>query len=152
MRLLIALGILVLQVFAEPRVYLEPKQRGSVEVLFKQTLNSETRKLKQQQDKELSELKKSNRQKRDEFDRNEKSARRQFFAEHTHGPDRRAYMKDLIERRKKFYSELKQDEKNKSDEFKQARVDLERHQKQRLQEFMKELKEGYKPSQDLWKP
>jgi hypothetical protein len=84
-----------------------------------------------------------------EWDLKEKLARRKFFAENLHGPQRRDYVIDLIERRKAFYASLKKEARNESAQFAAEWKALKAAERIRLNEVEGFLKRSERPDPRL---
>ena len=70
---------------------------------------------------ELREIQASQGARRKEWESKEKAARHKFFAEHTAGPERRAFVKDFVERRKSFLA-ITSDERSKRVQDQDVRI------------------------------
>ncbi len=119
---------------------------------FQKKLLAEIRDLKDRQKQELKDANQDRKNRKKEFDEREKQARRKFFEENIHGPERRAYMHDLIERRKIFYQALKDEEKKQKSDQNAAREGLEGSQRRRRQEFDAALSRNLRPPESVWAP
>lgn len=105
---------------------------------------------KRRQSSELKELKASQAARAKEWDKKEKEARHQFFASHSKGPERRAYIQDYKSRREIFL-------KIQSDELAQRVRNYGVHlqtlksgQAERLRQFKSYLDRKEQPPSDLW--
>jgi hypothetical protein len=117
---------------------------------FQRAQNSELKALDHRNKIELKELKAAHSARQREWERREKEARHKFFSEHTNGPDRRAYIKDFMERRKNFL-QLLNDERAQRSHDQEVRVSsLRQDHAQRLKEFQEALKNGQRPAPNLW--
>lgn len=79
----------------------------------------------------------------------ETAARRQFFKENVHGPERRDYVHDFSERRKKFFALLKGEERVQKSEIDARWKSLEQDQRMRLKRVESFLKKGKRPPVEL---
>lgn len=111
---------------------------------------AELQALKHRQSVEYQELKASQSARLKEWETREKELRHKYFAEHSKGPDRRAYIKDFIERRKAFHQMLSEErvQRQKSQESRLKAV--QEDQALRKREFQEKVKEGERPSNSLW--
>ena len=126
---------------------------GDAKQLLKEFRKSEglqIRAMEHRHNLELKELKAAHAARQKEWYQREKDVRHKFFAEHTNGPDRRAFIKDFLERRKAFLKMI-------SDEWSQRIRDQEVRftsvkgdQAARLKEFQETLQRGEKPAARLW--
>lgn len=117
---------------------------------FQKKLLKEIRELKERHKRELKDASRDRKKRRKEWDESEKQARRKFFEENLHGPERRKYMHDLIDRRKSFYKALKNEESALKADQKAKRLELEGLHKRRRQEFDSALSRNLRPPQSVW--
>jgi hypothetical protein len=85
-----------------------------------------------------------------EWERHEQVARHRFFAEHTRGPDRRAYIRDFLERRSAFMQSLAEERAQRSRDQASRASSLRKEQMDRLKQFREALGRGERPSLKLW--
>ncbi len=99
---------------------------------------------------EMRELKASQNARRREWEKKEQEARHHFFADHSQGRDRRAYVQDFI-RRRELLTQMLTDERTQrihDQEVRSAAVSEE--QASRLKSFKQALDQGVRPPLDLW--
>jgi hypothetical protein len=116
---------------------------------FAQLLDHERNTLRSEQSSKRRASKADRRKRKREWDVSEKDARRKFFAENLHGPERRAYVIDLIERRKVFYDELKKEERDERAEFDAEWKALKTAERARLNSVEESLKRSERPDPAL---
>jgi hypothetical protein len=126
---------------AEGKVVLKEYQRAQY---------SELKAVEHRQKLELKELKASHGARQKEWDRRETEARHKFFAEHTNGPDRRAYIQDFIERRKSFLQLLNDERTQRTHEQEVRYNSVKSDQNTHLREFQESLMRGERPPARLW--
>jgi len=105
---------------------------------------------------ELAKEKKANdaerKARRKDWDARERDARRKFFEEHPHGPDRRQYVKEFNDRRKTFYAQLKDEEKQDRAEQDAKWKALKDSQRSRLNSVEAYLRRSERPVSSLLQP
>lgn len=99
---------------------------------------------------ELKELKASQSARQKEWEKHEREARHKYFSEHTRGPDRRAYIKDFMERRRSFLQLLTDEAKQRVQEQDVRVTALREDQSERLKEFKASLARNQRPPARLW--
>ncbi|MBC7384795.1 MAG: hypothetical protein H7301_01370 [Cryobacterium sp.] len=133
-----------------------PAMSGIPEHVTKAEARKIRRALFESLDKEREALKREQKEARSAFDGNRKAkkaewtsreneARRKFFDENAHGPERRRYVFELNERRRTFFSDLRREEK----EFRLGQdvrwKEMREKQRKHLTEAEKSLKRGERP-------
>jgi hypothetical protein len=117
---------------------------------FDKAQASEVKALKRRQSQEIKELKYSQDARRREWERKEKEERHRFFAQHKKGAERRAYIKDFIERRNAFFQILS-DEMTQRKQSQDARLkSIQAEQGEKKRDFQNCLDRGERPPQRLW--
>jgi hypothetical protein len=117
---------------------------------FQRAQGAELKALDHRNKLELKELKTSQAARQKEWEKHEQGARHRFFAEHTRGPDRRAYIKDFLERHRAFQQQIK-DEMAQRLKDQEARIAaLREDQSARLKEFRESLGRNERPAARLW--
>ncbi len=106
---------------------------------------SEEHRLKSQ----LAELKVAQDAQRKEWDRRESKARTEYFKTHK-GPEKRAYYKELKERRQVMLQVMKDEREKRQNEAKARIQSVRQEQKSKREEFQKYLKRKERPPQELW--
>jgi hypothetical protein len=89
---------------------------------------------------ELQELKSTQAAKWRAFEKDEKTARYQYFETHDRGPDRRAYVKDFIERRQNLKKQMAEQKAFQNSEYEKHLKQLKADQQQKLIQFKESLK------------
>lgn len=117
---------------------------------FNRAQSNELAALKHRQEMELQELKAAQGARRKEWEEKEKAARRQFFSEHSKGPERRAYIKDFIERRNAFLQVLKDEKAQRQKSFEVRLQSVKEDQAGKLKEFQEYLGRQERPPTRLW--
>jgi hypothetical protein len=122
-------------------------KRGVTELrrTFRSRLDRERIELKISQDRYKKERDADRKRRKKEWDQAEKDARRKFFAENAHGPERREYIRAFLERRKAFYAQLKDEERNDKLEREARWKALEEEQKTRMNAVEESLARGERP-------
>ncbi len=117
---------------------------------FTRAQSSELRALEHRQKLEMRELKASQSARQKEWENKERDARHKYFEEHRRGPERRAYIKDFMERRKGLLQAMSE-EKTQRAHAQEVRVkSLKEDQSARLKEFQAAIKRGERPPEKLW--
>lgn len=99
---------------------------------------------------ELKELKQAQSAKEKEWAEKERKERRKFFEENKKGPERRKYIGEHLERRKKFERELSDARKTKKADI-DARLDeLKKNQAENLKKFEEAINRKERPDTALW--
>lgn len=80
----------------------------------------------------------------------EKRARRDFFAAHTSGPERRKYVQDYIQRKKEFDRSIKAEYDTARKDWASKLEQMKARQKDQRKKFKAALDQGRRPSMDLW--
>jgi hypothetical protein len=125
-------------------------QAKSLLAAFKRAQASELKALDHQQKLEIAELKASQKARQKEWEQKERETRHQYFEANTHGPDRRAYVRDFLQRRKAFLSLLTNERKQRMAENDAHKKSLKQDQDQKEKLFQQQLSWGQRPSEDLW--
>lgn len=99
---------------------------------------------------ELAALKASQEVQRKEWEKKERESRHQYFAEHTHGPERRAYVKDFLSRREAFLKAQKDERTRRSQEQADQVKALQQDQAEKLKSFKEAVERGETPAENLW--
>ena len=81
----------------------------------------------------------------------ERKTRRAYFAEHTHGPDRRNYVQEYQQRLREFDQSLKEETANSKAMWKQKREDLKSSQKEREIRFKSAMDQNQQPDDSVWR-
>lgn len=106
--------------------------------------------LEHQQQMERKELQSSQDQRVREWKKKEQEARHKYFAEHSVGAERRAYVKDFIDRRNSFLKMLADEKTQRVHEQDIHMNSLKEDQVVKRKEFEEHLKRGDTPPQTLW--
>lgn len=117
---------------------------------FARANTAEIEALKHRNAMDLKELEASHRARAKEWEEKEKSARRKFFAEHTQGPDRRQYVKDMQARREAFQKILMDEKAQRLREYEVRIKSMQDDQFERKKEFKQFLSRGERPPSRLW--
>ncbi len=117
---------------------------------FSRAQVSEFAALKHQQSLEFRELQASQTARRRAFEATERDARRQYFQANPEGPKRRAYVQQLMERRRGLVGILSDEMSRRKKEQASARESLQFDQAQKRKEFQESLSRGVRPSAELW--
>ncbi len=117
---------------------------------FQKAQKEEMKALIHQQRFELKEMKASQTQRHREWEKREREARHQFFRDHMQGPERRAYVKDFVARRKALLSMMKNERKERVRAHEVRRKAVKDDQAARAKEFIESIKKGQRPPQALW--
>jgi len=112
---------------------------------FTDVLDQERDKLRAEQSRKRREGDASRKLRKREWDTQEKANRRKFFAENTHGPERRQYVKDFNQRRIAFYESLKNEEKLERNELDVRWKSLKESQRNRLTIVEEYLRRSERP-------
>jgi hypothetical protein len=99
---------------------------------------------------EWKELKAAQDFRQKEWEKAEKEARHQFFANHQKGPDRRTYIQDFIKRREIFRKHLIEEKTQKTHDHENHIARLKKEQAANLEQFKKLLDKKLIPPADLW--
>jgi hypothetical protein len=87
------------------------KEARGIRREFTAILDQERDQLRADQNKKRKDGDASRKQRKHDWDTQERIAREKFFQENAHGPDRRQYVYAFNERRKVFYEQLKSEER-----------------------------------------
>ncbi|MGK5085684.1 hypothetical protein WDW37_20540 [Bdellovibrionota bacterium FG-1] len=117
---------------------------------FRRAQSFEIKALEHRQKLEIKEMKAIHGVRQKEWERREKDARHKFFAEHSHGPDRRTYIKDFMERRKVFLQMMADERANRIREQDVRLRSVKQDQRARLKEFQEALQRGERPKANIW--
>jgi hypothetical protein len=96
-------------------------------------LEKERSELRVEEQRELKRGVAERKRKRADWLREEKNARRKFFAENLHGPERRSYVQDFNARRVAFFAELKAEERAQKAAFSERKKELQERQARKMQ-------------------
>ncbi|HCM40520.1 MAG: hypothetical protein A2070_01710 [Bdellovibrionales bacterium GWC1_52_8] len=129
---------------------LTPLQSKQLSKEFVQALRTELKALEHRQRFEFKELRASQSARLKEWQKQQNVERRKYFIENPHGPDRRAYVQDLMRRRKAFIAMMKSEEKQRVQEQLVRAQALKNDQVSRLKEFEEALKKNEVPPNRLW--
>lgn len=99
---------------------------------------------------EMKELKATQVKQRQEWEKKEREQRHTYFAEHTKGPERRAYVQAFFLRREAFLKAQNEVTAEKIRENETRLGELHKEQSERSKKFKQALDEGKTPDQDLW--
>lgn len=124
---------------------LDAKEIRNIRREFQRKLDLERETLKKDQVRNKKEHDAQRKAQKKTWDKTEADARRKFFEEHRHGPERREYMHDLNSRRIAFYDRLKAEEKNDKGEREARWNALEADQKNRWKAVEESLRRGMRP-------
>lgn len=116
---------------------------------FTDTLDQERDKLRADQTRKRREGDASRKFRKREWDVQEKAARRKFFEEKSHGPDRRQYVKEFNDRRKAFYASLKEEERIERSDLEVRWKSLKESQRTRLNAVEEYLRRSERPLSKL---
>ncbi len=151
-------SVLAEPAFSEGQAVLKPgassspgfgvQDRARLRKSFVRALSNETRALQQRNRAEMADLKASQKARRRELN----TERREFFNENPEPAKRRAYMKELVARRRALDQLLAAELKGRKSDQRAAEKSLREEQKRRLSEFDAALKAGERPSDLLWTP
>lgn len=119
---------------------------------FKKKLSQEREALKADQKRIRRDSAASRKQRKKDWNLQEREARRKFFEANLHGPERRAYVQEFIVRRKAFQTMLKDEEKSQKNELDARRRSFEQDQAARSREFEDHLRRKVRPPERLWNP
>lgn len=131
----------------------EPVTREQARLLLKEFQGaqaSEAKGLRHRQALEVKELGASLKARMKEWEKKEREARRQFFAQASEGPRRREYMKDFLGRRKAMQAMLNEEKVRRQQEHEVRRKAVQEDQTQKLREFKEVLGHGERPAEGLW--
>ncbi len=117
---------------------------------FTQAQRIELKALAHRQAFEWKELEASQKARKREWDKKEKEGRHQFFEEHSQGTERRTYVKDFVQRRELFTKRFMEEKKQKNLEQLARLEAVRQNQKQKLQEFKKQIDQHQIPASSLW--
>ena len=117
---------------------------------FVRAQRSEMQALEHRQRIELKELKASQAARKKDWETKEKEARHLFFKEHTKGPERRAYVKEFLERRRTLLALMADERSQRVHEYDVRRKAIQDDQRQKLKEFREVLGHGERPPETLW--
>jgi hypothetical protein len=99
---------------------------------------------------EFKALKESQRVQAKEWEKKERELRHQFFAAHPQGAMRREYVHTFIQRRDEFYRAQSAEKKRIVQEQEQKLKAVHQEHVMKLREFNHILKQGQKPTLELW--
>lgn len=116
---------------------------------FTDLLDQELDRLRLDQSRKRREGEAGRRLRRREWDAQEKAARRKFFAENEHGPERRRYVKDFNDRRTAFYDSIKAEERVERSELDARWKSLKESQRTRLMSVEEFLRRSERPPSRL---
>ncbi len=116
---------------------------------FIDLLDAERDRLRSEQKRTLKDGDAGRKARRKEWDTNEKVARRKFFDEKTHGPERREYIREFNNRRKALYEQLRNEEREMKNEAESHWKSLKNSQKDRLERLEEYLKKLERPPSRL---
>jgi hypothetical protein len=117
---------------------------------FERAQAKELKAFEKKEKKEAKALKAAQSARRESFEKSERDARRQYFAQPHPGVEKRAYMKQLLQRRADLKKE-QIDERAKYQEQAEARLEaLVDDQQKKRELFDHALKKGERPADSLW--
>jgi hypothetical protein len=116
---------------------------------FTDLLDQERDRLRAEQTRRRRDGDASRKIRKRDWEAKEKDGRRKFFDENAHGPMRRDYVRELIERRKAFYEELKTEERNERNELDVRWKALKESQRTRLNAVEEVLRRSERPTSRL---
>ncbi len=117
---------------------------------FQRAQNSELKALEHRHKFELKELKASQSVRLKEWEKKEQEVRHKYFAEHSKGPERRAYIQDFIKRREAFRKMLAEEKIQRTKDQEARYSAIRQDQAARIKDFKKALEDGQNPGQHLW--
>jgi hypothetical protein len=129
---------------------LTPAQAKSLLPEFQKAQAWELKALEHRNKLELKELKASQSARQKDWNKREREARHKYFAEHTRGPERRAYIRDFMDRQRAFRQLLADELKQRTQEQDARMSALKSDQSQRLKEFKDALGRNERPAARLW--
>ncbi len=124
---------------------IDRKEARKLRRAFIDLLDQEREKLRAEQSRTRKEADAERKARRKEWDVRETAARRKFFEENSHGPERRTYVRDFNDRRRAFYDLLRMEEKQQRAELDARWKSLKDTQKGRLDELEAYLKRMERP-------
>lgn len=133
-----------------PAETISPEVAKSLLAEFQHAQSAELKALDHRNKLELKELKASQSARQKEWERHEKEERHKFFADHPRGPDRRAYIKDFLDRRRAFLQSLSDESKQRIQEQDVRLASLRSDQSEHLKEFKSSLAHNQRPPARLW--
>ncbi len=116
---------------------------------FTDLLDQERDRLRSEQTRRRRDSDANRKIRRRDWEAKEKAARRKYFDENAHGPTRRDYVRQLIERRKSFNEELKTEERNERNELDARWKALKESQRTRLGAVEESLGRSERPAPKL---
>lgn len=117
---------------------------------FKNAQKAELKAIKHQQDFEKKELVASQKAREKEWLLKERDLRHEFFKSHTKGPERRAFVKDFLDRRRALNAMFAEEKAKREQEQNVRFKAVENEQKEKLKEFEEYLNRGERPPERLW--
>lgn len=119
---------------------------------FRKALKEQLKQFKRDLDRAAKDGKASRKEQLRAWNDGEKKKRHEFFSKNGHGPERRAFIQDFIQRREALLTALKEEEKaQKRDQDTRLKA-YEDSQRHRTGEFEAALKRGERPAAYLWNP
>jgi membrane protein involved in colicin uptake len=116
---------------------------------FTQVLDNERDALRTEQTRKKREGDTSRRLRKRAWDGQERVALRKYFAENSHGPERRSYVQQFTARRSAFYEQLKAEERQERSDLDIRWKALKESQRTRLTTVEEILKRGERPAPRL---
>ena len=129
---------------------ISPYERNRLRVEFKRAQGNELRALEHRHGFELKDLKASQAVRLKEWEAKETALRHTYFSAHDKSPERRAFIKDFIERRKAFLQILVEERNRRTQDQKVRQASIREDQVQRLRDFDAALQKGDRPPAHLW--
>lgn len=133
-----------------PLVHLSGIELKTLLKQFKQAQGSELKALAHRHEFEMKELKASKNTRQREWERREKEARHQFFAEHLKGTERRTYISDYLKRYEALKKQFAEEKSQRDLEHKASWAALKQDQDRKFKEFKKYIEAQTVPPADLW--
>lgn len=134
----------------KPAEKISPEVGKNMLTEFVRAQSSELKALDHRNKIETKELKISQAARQKEWEKHEEDARHRFFAAHTRGPERRAYIRDFLDRHRALIQSLSDDRNQRAHEQDIRYAALREDQQARLKEFKASLGRGERPQARLW--
>lgn len=117
---------------------------------FAKAQKSQIKALEHRHQTEIKELEASHKARLNEWREKEKIARREYFKGHTKGAERRAYIKDYVERQQMFMNGMREERDRRKAEQQARRGSLVEQQTDSRKRFDEVLEKRERPPQSLW--
>ncbi len=135
---------------ATPMAALTEDEKKKLSVEFKKALNQQRAAMAHQERSAIRELQVAQNQKQKRWREDQKIARRQFFDQHMSGPERREYVQNYLKKKQDFENTLKNELTETKKNWSQKNQLMKQHQKTAEEKFNEALKQGQRPSLELW--